>query len=232
MTTNLSLIYTHAALADASHFADQIERPAAPGGWASQPTIRHEHHHWGSPGWYYPQPVYCGPSSPQPEKKDYSWVAIPAAIVGLGTMYFIGQNHAEWSQASAKIGKLRQNGRVVNAELASAPPAAKNAVRAVFEIQMAILEKIRSDAAKGLFLKGILVASVILAGIGGLASGSVLFAASLEPLLAYGAISTFLTSCAMLYRAGFSSMNNEIREEARELRLASAQAAIALRTIS
>lgn len=231
MVSRLDYLNTSTALAEASGFAHQIIRPAQSGSGSSHSTVRHEHYHWGSsPGWgYYPQPAYCGPSiggSSQSERKnDHSWVAIPAAIIALGTMYFIGQNHAEWSQAKAGMAKLQQKNRVVKDEINNAHPALKSSVQAVFQKQMAILDHIRSNAATGLLLKGILFASVIATGVGGLASGGYFFAATLEPLLGYGCASSFLTGCAMLYRAGFSSMDTVLQEEGRELQIAVNQAA-------
>jgi hypothetical protein len=206
MVSRLSYINTDAVLENAGTFAKNILTPQT----SSSQVRRHEHYHWGSPGWgFFPQPIYYGDSVSLSRKKDYAWVAIPAAIIAAVTMYCIGQNHAEWSQAKAGMAKLTQSYRVVQSELSQAHPALKSIVKSVFEKQMGILDRVRSDAATGLFLKAILVTAVIVAGIGGIVA--------LPPLLIFGALSAFAIGCAMLYRSGFSSKDQTIRLEAQEL---------------
>ncbi len=193
-------------------------------GSSSAPTIRHDHFHWGYSSWgYFPQPIYCyGPSDVRGrfEKKDYSWVAIPATIIALGTLYFIGQNHADWLQAKGEIEQLRQTNRAVRIELSQENPVLKSTVLSIFQKQMGILEALQKNAINGLLLKGILLISVILAGVGGLASGGILFTAGLEPFLEYGSITAFIAVAAMLYRSGFSSMDTSIQGKAKELLIA------------
>ncbi len=210
MVSRLSYINTDAVLENAGAFAKNILTPQT----SSSPVRRHEHYHWGSSGWgFFPQPVYqpvyYGDSVSLSRKKDYTWVAIPAAVIAAVTMYCIGQNHAEWSQAKAGMAKLQQSYRVVQSELSQAHPALKSTVKSVFEKQMGILDRVRSGAATGLFLKAILVTAVILAGIGGIVA--------LPPLLVFGSLSAFAIGCAMLYRAGFSSKDQALRMEAQEL---------------
>jgi hypothetical protein len=213
MVSRLSYINTDAVLENAGAFAKNILTPQT----SSSPVRRHEHYHWGSPGWgFFPQPVYYGDSVSYygdsvslSRKKDYTWVAIPAAVIAAVTMYCIGQNHAEWSQAKAGMAKLQQSYRVVQSELSQAHPTLKSTVKSVFEKQIGILDRVRSDAATGLFLKAILVTAVIVAGIGGIVA--------LPPLLVFGSLSAFTIGCAMLYRAGFSSKDQTIRMEAQEL---------------
>lgn len=208
MISRLSYINTDAVLENAGAFAKNILTPQT----SSSPVRRHEHYHWGSPGWgFFPQPVYYGGSVSRSnkEKKDYTWVAIPAAVIAAVTMYCIGQNVAEWSQAKAGMAKLQLFHRVVQSELSQAHPALKSTVKSVFEKQMGILDRVRSDAATGLFLKAILVTAVIVAGIGGIVA--------LPPLLVFGSLNAFAIASAMLYRAGFSSKDQGIRMEAQEL---------------
>ena len=150
MVSRLSYINTDAVLENASAFANNILTPQA----ASTPVRRHEHYHWGSPGWgFFPQPVYqpvyYGDTVSLSSKKDYTWVAIPAAVIAFVTMYCIGQNHAEWSQAKAGMAKLQHSYRAVQSELSQAHPALKSTVKSVFEKQMSILDRVRGEAATG-----------------------------------------------------------------------------------
>jgi hypothetical protein len=228
-----STSYTDAALAEAGRFARQILN--SPDSGMGSSSIRHDHYHWGSPGWSgYPfYPAYntgIGERSSK-EKKDHSWIAIPAAAIALATLYFIGQNHAEWSQAAEAITKLQRQAKRVQAELSHSHPSIKRSVQAVFEKEMEILDQIRSNALIGLALKSALVVSVIIAGIGALASGGVLFFSSCESLLGYGSLSAFITSCGIVYRAGFNSYHSTLHAEAEELQLAVNRAAWALKTL-
>lgn len=235
MVSRSSFINTESALAEAGVFAQRMLGFKNTGAGSFLPTVRHEHYHWGSPTWgYYPQPAYyVAPGSGyREEKNDHAWAAIPAAAIALVTMYFIGQNHAEWSQATAGIAKLRQKNRDVQAELGDTHSALKNKMQWVFEKQMGILERIRSDSYKGLIFKSIFVTSVIAAGIGAMASGGIVFAAALEPLLKYGIISALITSCAMIYRAGFNSRDDAIYAEAQELEIVVHTAARDLKEVS
>jgi len=231
MVSRINYLQTDTALAEAGSFADEMLHAGNGGSSSNTTTVRHDHVHWGSPGWvggwgYHPYPVYSVPSGrgSNEEKRDRSWVAIPAAIIALGTLYFIGQNHAEWVQAKLGIAKLEMKAKTVSEELSHAHPALKTTVNSVFQKQRALLERIRSDAAKGLMLKVIFVSSVIATGVGGLATGGYLFAASLEPLLAYGSISSFLSAAALIYRDGFSSRDTVLKQEAQELQIAVRQA--------
>jgi hypothetical protein len=218
MVSRLSYIKTDSVLENATAFAKNILTPQAN---STSPVRRHEHYHWGSPGWgFFPQPVYqpvyYGGEGSLSRKKDYTWVAIPAAIVAFVTMYCIGQNHAEWSQAKAGMAKLKQSYRPVQSELSQAHPALKSTVQSVFEKQMAILDRLRSDAATGLVLKAILVTAVIVAGIASLVT--------LPPLLLAASAVAFATACVMLYRSGFSSQDQTVRTEAQELLISVNQA--------
>jgi hypothetical protein len=148
-------------------------------------------------------------------------------------MYFLGQNYAEWSSAKRAISKLHQRNAEVRLELnrTNAPSSLKNSIQLVFRKQWELLDQIRSDSLKGLSLKIILVTSVIIAGIGALASGNILFASSFTPWLPYGCISTFITAAAMLYRAGLQSRNESLQEDARELQIAIAQSSQILHSL-
>lgn len=237
MASRLSYASTDSALRAAHRFANEILFTRQKTSGSSVSTIHHDHYHWGGyPTWgYFPQPIYCdhlAGGRGRYDKKDQSWVAIPATIVALGSLYFIGQNHAEWSIANDDMEQLRQTNLTVRIELSQAHPALKSSVFSVFQKQMAILEEVRKNAITGLLLKGFLLTSVVLAGLGGLASGGIVFAGSLEPLLEFGSISTFIAAAAMLYRAGFSSMDRSIQEKAIDLQMAVGRAERVLNEIA
>ena len=87
------------ALRDASETARQIL--GSPGKTSSSSAVHHHYHdHWGHWGWgpswgWYPAPYYTARDSSSSGDNDYTWVAIPAAAVGLGVAYFLGQNYSQ-----------------------------------------------------------------------------------------------------------------------------------------
>ena len=216
MAFKISCVNTDAALTDARDFADQILHPEPSSGSSHTTTVHHDHYHWGSPFWgwgYYPQPAYYGGGSPSSSSRErnFSWVAIIAAPIALGSMYFMGQNHAEWSQAKHKLSKLQSKQMEVQTETSSYLPL-QQSMQSVFSKQMQILDQMRNRAANGLLFKGVFLASVVAAGIGGLVSSL--------PLLGTATAGAFLTGCAMLYRTGFRSQDITLQEDARDLKTA------------
>jgi hypothetical protein len=226
---------TNAMLVEAHEFADSVLYPESekrnPSASPSSSTVRHEHTHWGNyPVWgYHPWPVEGRRSETRSDKKDHSWLAIPAACIALVALYFLGQNHAQWSSANNAIARLSQRKFEVQQEISSRHPVLASTIQSVFRKQEEILEHLRNEALKGLCLKGAFTASVIAAGIGGVASGGILVTSSAASLLPIGCIGTFLTSAAMIYRLGFSSQDPLLREKAQELQTSVHRAAALLK---
>ncbi|MBM3184467.1 MAG: hypothetical protein FJZ64_04085 [Chlamydiae bacterium] len=209
MVSKTYFINTQEALASAGNLANQILQPAST---SNSTTVHHEHYHWGSPFWgwgYHPYPAYCGPSGSSSGKRDTSWVALIAAPIALGSMYFIGRNHAEWSHAKLQIARLQAKQIDVQSETNIHPPL-QNAMKSVFSRQLEVLNHQRAEAAKGLFYKGVFTGSVIAAGVGGVLSA--------PALLAGGAVGALVTGGVMLYRAGFRSQDPTLFEDASGLK--------------
>ena len=118
------------------------------------------------------------------------------------------------------IGKLNQKMWMVESELRSdnwydhpKTSAAKrdlhNAVRSVFQQQRAILNMKRTDAKTGFLWKTILVGSFTLGAAASWASAPLFLGAA--------CVSGVSSVGAMIWRAGTRSMDDEIKEEARDL---------------
>lgn len=220
MTTQAISNYsaTHAALTSARETAQGIlarkeeTRSSNP---ASTHTVVHHHHYdsWGSwgysPFWgfYNPRPVVIVDACPiQPsssrrrDKEDYTWVMIPAAIVGLATSYFMGQNYADYKMAAEKIDQVFENRYSFSTELAQNPELLAK-VNEVAARELGILDAKKQEAEIALATKVAMLGASTVAFAGALVTA--------PALIGLGVAAAAVSGAVMLFQAGSHSSSAE-----------------------
>lgn len=199
----------------------------------NQTNIHHHHHHdywggWGPRwGWYQPTPCYypspaADTQSTRKERTDYSWLALPALIIGLGTAYFLGKDYSEYKNATRKIEKLLADRRQIPAETGIGNLLWKQ-VDDIALIQLDLLHHQKADALNGLRSKTALAASTAITLAGAIINSGALIAAGVIGGAAAGAF--------MLFKSGMASSDNSLHSEAIKLQTAVSSAELALEEV-